>query len=109
MVWFCYFCKKFFLLLWVWSTGTRFFHKLGQKMVILDVFISKFFQNYWIPIKVINVTESSKIFHWKQAKNIKVGMALGQNLGQIRSSGVKKVKKWALSIFFFIFYMGNTF
>ena len=35
-----------------------------------------------------------------QQKKNKVGVVLGQNLGQIRSSVVKKVKKLALSIGF---------
>ena len=34
-------------------------------------------------------------------KKIKVAVVLGQNLGQIRSNVVKKVKKQALSICFF--------
>ena len=38
-------------------------------------------------------------------KKIKVGVVLGQNLGQIRSNVVKKVKKQALSLGFFIFYL----
>ena len=35
------------------------------------------------------------------SKKIKLGVALGQNLGQIRLNVVKKVKKQALSISFF--------
>ena len=53
--------------------------------------------------------ESSNKFHWKPQKKIKVGLVVGQNLGQVRSNVVKNVKKRALSIVFFIFYMGNTF
>ena len=41
------------------------------------------------------------MFHWKPAKKIKVGVILGQNLGQIRSNVVQKVKEQALSIGFF--------
>ena len=33
----------------------------------------------------------------------------GLNFGQIRSNVVKKVKKWALSIVFFTFYIRNAF
>ena len=37
------------------------------------------------------------------AKQIKVGVVLGHDLGQIRSNIVKKVRKQTLSIVFFIF------
>ena len=40
-------------------------------------------------------------FTGKQKKDNKLGVVLGQNLVQIRSSAVKKVKKLALSISFF--------
>ena len=44
------------------------------------------------------------------SKKIKLGVVLGQNLGQIKSNVVKKIKKQALSmIFFFMFYIANTF
>ena len=39
------------------------------------------------------ITESSNIFHWKPAENIKVGVVLAQNLGHIRSNVVKKSKE----------------
>ena len=41
------------------------------------------------------------MFHWKLTKKIKVGVVLGQNVGQIRPNVVKKVKKQALSTGFF--------
>ena len=48
-------------------------------------------------------------FVGKPAKKIKVGVVLGQNLGQIRSIVVKKVKKQEILAFFhillFIFYL----
>ena len=34
------------------------------------------------------------MFPWKPGKKIKVGVVLGQNLGQIGSNVMKKVKKW---------------
>ena len=49
------------------------------------------------------------IFHWKPGKKIKVGVVLVQNLGQIRSNVVKKVKKGALSIAFLYFTWGIRF
>ena len=47
--------------------------------------------------------KSPNILHWNQKRN-KVVVFLGQNLGQIRSDVVKKVKKQALSKFFFSSY-----
>ena len=38
-------------------------------------------------------------------KKIKMGVVLGQNLGQIKPNVVKKVKKWALSIGVFFSYL----
>ena len=46
------------------------------------------------------------MFHWNPAKKSKVGVVLGQNLGRIRSSVKKKVKKQALSIVFSCFIRG---
>ena len=48
--------------------------------------------------KLLILIESPKIFHCKPAKKFKVGVVLGQNLGQIRYNVVKKIKKQALSI-----------
>ena len=42
-----------------------------------------------------------------QAEEIKLGVVLGQNLGQIRPNVVEKVKKWALSIVFFLILHGE--
>ena len=53
--------------------------------------------------------KSPNIFHWKPEEKIKVGVVLGQDLGQIRSNVVKKVKKLGLSVVTFIFYMENIF
>ena len=54
----------------------------------------------------IILIEFSDIFNWKPTKKIKVGVALGQNLGQIRSNVLKKVKKQALSLGFFHIFVG---
>ena len=40
----------------------------------------------------------------KLAKKIKSGVVLGQNLGQIMSNFVKKVKKQAISLGFFSYF-----
>ena len=42
-----------------------------------------------------------------QQKQIKVGVVLGQNLGQFRFNVVKKVKKQALSLGFFHILLGE--
>ena len=51
--------------------------------------------------------EFPNIFHWKPAKKIKLGVVLGQNLGQIMSIVVKKVKKQAISLGFFHILLGD--
>ena len=51
--------------------------------------------------------EFPNIFHWKPAKKIRVVVVLGQNLGQIRSNVVKKVKKQAISLGFFHILLGD--
>ena len=51
--------------------------------------------------------EFPNIFHWKPAKKIRVDVVLGQNLGQIRSNVVKKVKKQAISLGFFHILLGD--
>ena len=40
------------------------------------------------------------MLHWKPAKKIKLGVVLGQNLGQTMSNVGKKVKKQAISLGF---------
>ena len=45
--------------------------------------------------------------HWKPAKKIKLGVVLGQNLGQIMSNVVKKVEKQAISLGFFHILLGD--
>ena len=45
--------------------------------------------------------------HWKPAKKIKSVVVLGQNLGQIMSNIVKKVKKQAISLGFFHILLGD--
>ena len=43
------------------------------------------------------------MLHWKPAKKIKLGVVLGQNLGQIMPNVVKKVKKQVILVFFSYF------
>ena len=70
----------------------------AKKWQFLEV-LPIFFRNTRLQLKLLIIIESNTIFHWKPAKN-KVGVVLVQNLGQIRSNVVKKVKKLALSIHF---------
>ena len=85
--------------------GTPFLHRyLGNKcllVVIFRGFSNFFFTTTGFQLKLLILIESPDIFHWEPAKKIKVGVVLGQYLGQIRSNVVKKVKKQALSIVFF--------
>ena len=89
-------------LFWVWPMGTPFLHKLGQNMIIFR-FQQISFRTNRFQLKFLILIESPDIFNYKTAKKIKVGVVLGQNLDQIRSNVVKKVKKQALV--FFIIYM----
>ena len=61
-----------------------------------------FFRTAGLQLKLLILIESPKIFYGKPAK--KVGVVLGQNLAQISSNIVKKVKKLALSIGFFPYF-----
>ena len=58
-----------------------------------------FFRTTGFQLKLLILIESSNIFHWKPAKNIRMGVVLGQNLA--KCNVVKEVKKWLLSISFF--------
>ena len=77
MIWFWYFCKKIVFYFGV-AHGDPIFTQVGTK---------NGFQ-----LKLLVLIEPHNIFYWKPAKKIKVGVVLGQNLGQIRSNVVKKSK-----------------
>ena len=53
MIWFCYFCKN--IVFFCYGCGPWGLH-LGQKMVIFRVLAIFVFQNYWVPMKVTNIT-----------------------------------------------------
>ena len=55
------------------------FLQLDRKMAIIRG-ISKMFSKL-LDFKVLILIEFPNIFHWKPAKKIKVGVALGENLG----------------------------
>ena len=101
MIWFCCFClKKLFSVLGV-ADRDPIFEKVGPKNGNFQGFQQKLFKTTGFQLKLLISIESLIVFHWKPAKKIKVGVILGQNLGQIRPNVVNKVKKQALSISFF--------
>ena len=65
-----------------------------------------FFRTNGFQLKLFILIESSFVGNNKKNQS---GRGLRANLGQVKSNVVKKVKKQALWMFFFIFYMGNTF
>ena len=87
--------------------GTSFLHKLGRKIVIFGGFSKKNFRTTGFELTFLILIEFPNILHWKPAKRIKLGVVLGQNLGQIMSNVVKKVKKHAISLGFFHVLLGD--
>ena len=73
-----------------------FLHKLDPKMVIVRGFTNFFFFSRTTGLQLellIVLIKSLNIFYWKPANKDKLCVILGQNLVQIRSSVVKKVKE----------------
>ena len=84
--------------------GTPYLHKLGQKIVIFRGF-SKFFSELptGFQSEFLILIESPKTEHISLETNKKsLGVVLGQNLGQIMSNVVKKVKTSNIIRFFHI-------
>ena len=69
--------------------------------------LTKFSQNYTVATLLILI-ESPNILHWKSARNSKVDVVLGTKFGPDLVQCCEKIKKLALSIDIFIFYMWNT-
>ena len=90
---------------------TPFLQKLGQKIVIFRGFSKSFSELPGFQLNCLILIEFPNILHCKTAKKVKLGVVLGQNLGQIMSNVAKKVYKETGSIirFFFIFYLTITF
>ena len=101
MIWFCYFCKRQRFFFWAWPMGTLFLQQLGQKVVIFGRFSKKDFRTTGFKLKLLISIKSLNIFQWKPAKKIKLGVVLGQNLGQIKSNVVKKNKETGIINDFF--------
>ena len=76
------------------------FAQFGPKNGNFQRFLQTFFRTTWFWSKFLILIEFPNIFHWKPATKLRLGVVLGQNLGQIRSNVVKKVKKQALPWFF---------
>ena len=55
-------------------------------------------------LKFLILIEFPNIVHLEPAKKIKLGVVLGQNLSQIMSNVVKKVKKQVISLGFFSYF-----
>ena len=55
---------------------TPVLHKLGKKIVNLEV-LAIFFRTTGFQLKLLKLSESSNLFHWKPAKKIKLGVVLG--------------------------------
>ena len=83
---------------------------MSPKIAIFRGFVN-FFQNYWIAtqVRLFILIESPNIFHSKSETKANWVWFYGHNLGQIRFNNVKKTKKLALSIGFYICCKRNAF
>ena len=66
--------------------------------------LTKFFQNYWIPIKVFNINEFPNILHWKPAKKPQIGYGLGAKFGPNYVQCFEKSKETGNIIRFFSYF-----
>ena len=74
--------KKFFLPPWAWPIMTPFRCKLGPKKQFLRGFTNLFlFKTAGLQHKLLILIVSPYIFHWKSAKNSKVGVVFGAKFG----------------------------
>ena len=103
MICFCYFCQKKNFSSWAWRIMTPFLFKLGPKKQFLRGFTSFFFfRTAGFQHNLLILIVSSNIFIGNQSKKVKWVWSLGQTLGQIMSSVVKKTAT-GISMVFFIF------
>ena len=101
MICFYYFWKKMYFVFGM-AHGDPIFAQVGPKNGSEG--LANFFRTSRFQWKFLTeLIEFPNIFHWKPAKK-SVGVILGQNLGQIRSNVVKKVKKQALSLGVFSYF-----
>ena len=107
MMQFCCFSQKKVSFILGVIHGAPIFAKVGPKNGNFWEFQQIFFRTTRFQLKLLQLIESLNIFHWKAAKKVKVGVILGENLGQIKPNDVKKVQKKALSIDFFPILQGE--
>ena len=100
--------KKLFFVLGV-AHEDPIFAQVGPKNSNFQRFQQNFLRTTGFQLKFLILIEFPNIVHWKPAKKIKLGVVLGQNLGQIMSNVVKKVKKQVISLGFFHILLGITF
>ena len=85
------------------------FAQVGLKNSNFQSFQQKIFRTTGLQLEFLILIEFPNILHWKPAKKIKLGVVFGQNVGQIKSNVVKKVKKQVISLGFFHILLGITF
>ena len=81
MICFCYFCqKKIFFTLGV-AHNAPFSVQIGSKKTIFKRFYQLFFRTAGLQHKLLILIVSPNIFHWKSAKESKVGVVFGAKFG----------------------------
>ena len=101
------FSKKFFVLGMAHEDPS--FAQVGLKNSNFQRFQQNFFRTNGFQLNFLILILFPNIPHWKPAKKIKLGVVLGQNVGQIMSIILKKVKKQVILLSFFIFTWGLPF
>ena len=92
--------KKCFFVVGI-AHGDLIFAQVEPKNSNFQRFQQNSFRSTGFQLKFLILIRLSNIFHQKPAKKIKLGVVLGQHLGQIMSNIVKKLKKQATSLGFF--------
>ena len=80
MICFCYFCQKKFQILGV-AHNNPFSVQIGSKETIFKRFYQLFFRTAGLQHKLLILIVSPNIFHWKSAKESKVGVVFGAKFG----------------------------
>ena len=86
MFWFCYFCKKIVFVLGM-AHGDPII-EVGKKWLFLEV-LANFFQNYWIPVIVININWICQHISLETSKKSQSGCGF---------AGLKIAGQWSLTI-----------
>ena len=80
MICFCYFCQKKFQILGV-AHNNPFSVQIGSKETIFKRFYQLFFRTAGLQHKLSILIVFPNIFHWKSAKESKLGMVFAANFG----------------------------